>query len=427
MGNYDAEIESLTLNLVIMKQIIRIVCSLIIFVCLPAINTNIFAQNPVCAYCGIPMSAATRNSDHKPSCRYYTPPKSSTTSSSKTSSGSTTGSPASVSEVIIQSVISNILSAPDPKQQEAEEKAKQLELERIAFEKAEKKRIQDEIDLANHNKLMESFKPLPGSQSLEFKGLPTTAENVAKTTSPELLGGATEALQEQNKFETDTATWIEFQKKMLKDRLSYSNKWSAGLSNSLTSKVPPLPDKKFDELQSGDVLLIAPATWDLSKGIRWVDQLASGSSESAASHTVTYLKEVNGQKLFMDNQPFKGPTIISEKQLIETYGHRSMDVAQLSTCGVAQPLNDLEAEKLFKVAVQMQSENLKAGNSNYGVWGKNDILCSESSWALIKASGRKISGTDFGIKSGIGVDFSPADFYAQKQYFLVTPLTMSKQ
>jgi len=426
MGNFVAEIDSLTLNPVIMKQIITALYSLIMMVGLTAISTNIFAQNPVCAYCGIPMSGATRNSDHKPSCRYYAPPKSSTTKTTTSSSGTTSGSPTTVGEVVFQSIISNILSSPDPKQLEAEEKAKQLELERIAIENAEKKRIQDEIANANHNKLMESFKTLPGSQSLEFKELPTTSESAAKDTSPELLEGAAEAIKEQNNFETDTAAWIDFQRKMLKERLAYSNKWSDGLSNSLTSNTPPLPYKSFDELQSGDVLLIAPAKWDPSKVIRWGDQFASGSKESSASHTVTYLKEVNGQKLFMDNQPFKGPTIISEKQLIETYGHRNMDVATLSNSGVAQPLNEIEAEKLFKAAVKMQSDNLNAGKSNYGAWGENDILCSESSWALIKASGRKISGTDFGIKSGIGIDFSPADFYSKKQYFLVTPLTTSK-
>lgn len=390
---------------------------------------EVSAQNPVCAYCGIPMSSATRNSDHKSSCRYYSPPKSTSTTTSAKSSAkspavSSPGSSAGASEIIIKSVISNILSAPDPKQREAAEKAKELELERIAAEEAEKKRMQDEIDQAKHDKLMESYKPLPGSKPVGFKGLP----GAKKETGNIKIESAEESvvvLKEQRAFEKDTASWIGFQKKMFNERLENSNKWCSNLSTSLTSKVPPLPYKSFDELQPGDVLLIAPSD-KTGKVIRWGDQLATGSTESSASHTVTYLKEVNGQKLFLDNLPLHGPTIISEKQFMESYGKNKMDVAQLARYGVAQPLNKDEAEDLFKAAVKMQSENLNSGNTNYGAWGKNDLVCSEASWALINATDRKISGTDFGIKNGIGVDFSPADFYARKQYFLVTPLIITK-
>lgn len=387
--------------------------------------SDVSAQNAACVYCGIPMSAATRGSDHKPSCRYYTPP-STTKPSEKSTVKPTPINPTNISGTIIETLIPFLLTSPDPGQTEAEEKAKALEKERIEAENAEKKRIQNEIDQAKHDKLMESYKTLPGSESVEFKALPTSTGKVTKTSDSEPLDGATVALQEQTDFENDTATWIGLQKKLFNERLENSNKWASNLSSSLTSKVPPLPYKKFDELQPGDVLLIAPGEKDPSIGIVWADQLASGSTESSASHTVTFLKEVNDQKLFMDNQPLQGPTIISEKQLIEKYGNRSMDVAQLASCGVAQPLNNTEAENLFKAAVKMQSDNLRSGKTNYGAWGKNDLVCSEASWALIKASGRKISGTDFGIKSDIGINFSPADFYTQKQYFLVTPLNVSK-
>ncbi len=409
-----------------MKRNMKFVCGIILLVGISSIGTNVFSQSMVCNYCGIPLSGATKNSDHKQSCKYYSPPQKSTattTSVRSSSSPPTTIGATSTSETIIQYVVPLLLSSPDPKQVEAERKAKAIESERIAAENARKKLLQDSIDLVKHNTLMESYKTLPGSTSVGFKGLPTSTGKVAKT---EPLDGTTVALKEQEEFEKDTATWIGFQKKLFSERLKSPNKWASNLSESLASYVPPLDNKKFDELQPGDVLLIAPTTFDPSKVVRWADRIASGSLESKASHTVTFIKEVNGQKLFLDNQPFAGPIIISEKQLLEKYGHRNMDVAQFASFGVAQPLNDLEAEKLFKAAVKMQSDNLNAENSNYGAWGKNDLVCSESSWALIQASGRKISGTDFGLKSGIGIDFSPADFYAQKQYFLVTPLSEGK-
>jgi len=231
-----------------------------------------------------------------------------------------------------------------------------------------------------------------------------------------------DVMKEPKKLDVLDTVWINLQKELIKDRKD--NKWANGIRNSLSNNAPPLPYKKFDELQSGDVLLVAPDDM-VGKAIRWGDQIGSGSTESSASHTITYLKEVNGQKLFMDNVPFQGPTIISEKQLKEKYGNKNMDVAQLSSFGVAQPLNEAEAEKLFKAAVKMQSDNINSGNTNYGGWGKNDLVCSEASWALINSTGRTIPGTDFGIKRSFGVNFSPADFYAGKQYFLVTSLSMS--
>lgn len=212
-------------------------------------------------------------------------------------------------------------------------------------------------------------------------------------------------------------------KKDIKKRNEIPNSNVIGIINSLKTKTPPPLPKKFDELESGDILLVAPE--DLKgKVIMWGDRLTSLSTESRASHTITYLKEINGQKFFMDNLPFQGPSIISEKQLMEKY-NSNMDVARLS--GLAQPLNPEEAEKLFKAAIEMQSSNLNSRNTNYGVWGENNVVCSEASWVLINSAvGNKIPGTDFGIKSGISVKFSPADFYAMKQYFLITSLGSSK-
>lgn len=213
-------------------------------------------------------------------------------------------------------------------------------------------------------------------------------------------------------------------KKDIGKRNEIPNSNVIGIINSLKTKAPPPLPKPFDKLESGDILLVAPD--DLKgKVILWGDRIASLSTESKASHTITYLKEINGQKFFMDNLPFQGPTIISERQLMEKYNNNNMDVAKLS--GLAQPLNPDEAEKLFKAAVEMQSSNLNSGNSNYGVRGDKNVVCSEASWALINAAiGNKIPGTDFGIKSGVSVQFSPADFYAMKQYFLITSLGSSK-
>jgi len=409
-----------------MKNTIRVVFYLLLIFLFLVTGSNVLAQNPVCNYCGIPMSAATRNSNHKPSCRYYSPPTTTTPtakSSSVSSPASPTNSPSQSSELMMLQGVMGVIDALFDAN--AANEQKKLQEQRIAAElkaqqEAEEKRLKEEAENAKFDKTMKLYKPISNTK-LKVKPIDEPI-----TYAPELLEGSDEALREQNKFEKDTETWIDFQKKLFSERLEYSNKWCSNLSSTLTSNEPILPPKRFDELQPGDVLLIKPRTFDPSRIIVGVDNILSLSPESSASHTVTYLKEVNGQKLFMDCQPLHGPIIISEKQLNETYGNRSMDVAHLATWGVAQPLNNSEAENLFKAAVKMQYDNLNSGMTNYGAWGKNDVVCSEASWALIQASGRKISGTDYGVKSFLGVDFSPADFYAMKQYFLVTPLNMQK-
>jgi hypothetical protein len=396
-----------------MKKFNKLLSSLVLFAGLFMSNINAFAQNPVCAYCGTQLP----NGVHASTCRYYVAAGNSTSGSSGTYSPDLK---TMVAGAIMQNVLKSLLSTnseSDKKDLDAKQKAAAFEAQMAAQQAAEQQRLNQLRLQAEHEKMMRSFKLLDGSPNLQNKTLGGT-DLAFKT-----LDEPTEVMKEQKKLDMMDTAWINLQKELIKDRKD--NKWANGISNSLSNNAPPLPYKKFDELQSGDVLLVAPDDM-VGKVIRWGDQVGSGSKESSASHTITYLKEVNGQKLFMDNVPFQGPTIISEKQLKEKYGNKNMDVAQLSSFGVAQPLNEAESEKLFKAAVKMQSDNINSGNTNYGGWGKNDLVCSEASWALINSTGRTIPGTDFGIKSGVGVNFSPADFYARKQYFLITSLSMSK-
>jgi hypothetical protein len=62
--------------------------------------------------------------------------------------------------------------------------------------------------------------------------------------------------------------------------------------------------------------------------------------------------------------------------------------------------------------------------TGYGVWGKENVVCSEADWALIRASGRDIPESDDWLKKYMGIVFSPQDFY-DRQYFLVSPLKMT--
>ena len=213
------------------------------------------------------------------------------------------------------------------------------------------------------------------------------------------------------------------EQQLIEQRIEVPNKWCAAIQATLKTKAPPLPYKKFSELQPGDVLLIQAS--GLSKAINGADNLLSGNNESQASHTVLYLKEVNGVKHFLENIPHEGPRIIFEDEFIKRYGPRGAQVAKL-----AQPLKDEQASELYKAAVEMAAKNHRAIvispwlGSNYGVRGEDNVVCSEADWALLRSAGQKIPESGDRLKADLGIDFSPADFYKNKQFFLVSPIDM---
>ena len=234
---------------------------------------------------------------------------------------------------------------------------------------------------------------------------------------------------EQKELEGQPAVWIERHGKIVERRLQESNKWSRALAESLTTKAPPPPYKKISELESGDVLLIAPAKTDrVGKTINAVDSVLSGTKASDASHTVLYLKQVKGIRFFLDNVPGEGPRIVPEAYILNKYGKRSMEVAKL-----AQPLKPEEGEKLYTAARDLRAGNIAAAGknkwfdtTNYGAWGKDNVVCAEADWSLLRAAGREIPESNDQLKKRLGLDFTPADFYGDMRYFLVTPLALSE-
>jgi len=242
-------------------------------------------------------------------------------------------------------------------------------------------------------------------------------------------------LREQDEFVKMRAVWMKSERQLIQQRLTEPNRWASSIYASLKTMEPPLPFKKFDELKAGDVLLIAPDD-ALSKTIRFADRLSSWEWKSPASHTVLYLKEVNGKKLFLDSTGGGGPRIITGEEFLKKYGHRGAQVAELGKYEVAQPLSKEEGNKLWAAArelamKEMASESKKSINlidkTNYGLYGNDNMVCSETSrWALIKA-GRQIPDTGSPYKKLFGVYFGPSNFYNAEQYFIVTPLGVPKQ
>ena len=332
-------------------------------------------------------------------------------------------------------------SAAAKRQQELEEQKKK--------EEAEAKLKQEEFDQAKQ----EALKSMKGitENELGLKGQSSDAEfglkgvdepekgdlglkSLSETGSKN--GRSALVLKEQADFDTMNSAWMGNQKKLISQRIANPNPWCSSIWRTLRLKEPLLPYKTLAELQPGDVLLAAPdegisAEALKSRAVRFVDRLSSWEWKSKASHTLIFLKDVNGQKLFLDNQSGEGPRIKTEDEIVKEYKKRAMDVAQPAEFGIAQPLSKAEGDKLWAAArelgiKELAAEPKKAGNlidkTNYGLYGDDNMVCSEiSRWALIKA-GRQIPGTGSPFKKLLGVYFGPANFYSQERYFLISPL-----
>jgi hypothetical protein len=235
---------------------------------------------------------------------------------------------------------------------------------------------------------------------------------------------------EQFEFENNKEQWLKTKNDSIQQRLNNSSLYFNNLYTSLkTNAPPPLAGKTFNELKPGDVLLIDKDTSKLSLSY-WInkgDEILSSTKSSSASHTLIYLKSINGKKMFLDNVPGTGSRIISEEEYVYLYGNRNAKVGTLTN--VAEPLSEKDGEKLYRIARELADKELKYQStdnksfikgSTYGVKG-TDMVCSEASrWVLIKA-GYEIPETDDEVKKFIGMDYSPADFCKSK-YFMVTPL-----
>lgn len=399
-------------------------------------NSSASAQpvpNCVCAACG-----AACGTTHKSTCPYYVAPKSKTTSSSKP----IILTPANnmnmmIASTLMQGLLNGIFSS-DQKAQQQKAQQQQLLLQqqqiKLAQEKAKQQHIKDSIDLAMYMKLMKSYKQLDGAQNLGIKQVGNT--NLGLKSLDEMnaaYSNNNDVLLEQQKLDALDSAWMNLQRQLIADR--QENKWSKGIMNSLQNNAPPLPFKKFDELEPGDVILLAPNDNDLGgQAVKLGTQLTDLSRASDASHTITYLKEVNGKKIFLDNMPGEGPKIKTEEQIHREYDSRDASVAKSAINGVAQPLKPDEAQRLYEKALELAKKELDSekgiaysvfGQTNYGL-GKDNLVCSGASWELLKSTGRELPISRSWIINTTGIDFSPADFYNNTQYFLVTPLSMSK-
>jgi len=196
-------------------------------------------------------------------------------------------------------------------------------------------------------------------------------------------------------------------------------------------KVPPL-GKRFDNLKIGDVLLCRQPADKTSLGfytsamIIGTDQYftESGFTRNGASHVFMLVKEVDGVKLFLDNMPGQGTRIKTEAQVTAEYANVGLDVAR--------PLSRFDADLLWGAARQYGIRSQKefaaradnwVDTTDYGVWGNDDMVCSETMrWALVKAGMIIPESSSWAKRNLKTIGYGPADFYEDSRHFLITPI-----
>lgn len=103
------------------------------------------------------------------------------TSSVKSSVPAVSSSPGAILTTGIMQMLLTKMLSPDTKQQQADAAAKQAELDRIAAEAEKQRQIEAALAQERYEKMMQLYKPVPGSQSLEVKTLDSTADLDFKT------------------------------------------------------------------------------------------------------------------------------------------------------------------------------------------------------------------------------------------------------
>lgn len=242
---------------------------------------------------------------------------------------------------------------------------------------------------------------------------------------------------ERNRSENFDSVWLGLQQKLIRERLQHENYWCKGYLEKLNKEEAEgktlkdmIPHKKASELQPGDVILVGPTDGFFSQKQAALDAWMNDNN-AYLTHTLTCVKVVDGKRIFLDNQAEQGPRLISEDQFLKIYKDRPTEVAQLrqSAWGVAQPLNEKEGDALWNKARELAQLNRENTSnipfaSNYGLYGNDNMVCSEASWQLINSTGRFQIPYAKNIPLLSGMDFTPASFYSNKQYFIITPLAM---
>jgi hypothetical protein len=335
------------------------------------------------------------------------------------------------------------------KQKALEEQRKKDEEELYKKYTEEQKRKQEEFDKSKEDALkslkgvtegeselkgIEDGKPaLKGIENntgkSELKGVtPSTNTNVVKKTTVQ---------KEQDEFDKMNEAWLRKQQELVRQAVSQDQKWTREIKASIKNIPVPSPifrPKSLNDLHPGDILLLAPDNSFISKTIvkadplyRTLDFLSGGDVSvpdritGRVSHAITFVGIVNGQMLFLDDTK-EGAHILNRDAYMMLYGDRPIYIAR--------PQAKVDGKEIYADA----RENARQKKSDYGVFGKDNYVCSEKAALVVgKATGIPATSEHHHLWFFMGaVDITPNDFFDDNhigKYFAISadPIMPSKK
>lgn len=238
-------------------------------------------------------------------------------------------------------------------------------------------------------------------------------------------------IDEESQYFANPIAWYDKQALSVRHAVYLNKKWTSEVLKAIKDLTAPPPLTDLSALSAGDVLLVRPvsANHDVIEHVkgkaialgdyelRAISAFANGGLLNAASvqysdisHSLTFIREVNGHMLFLDHDT-KGTRVIDETQFYRDYGVRDMLVAR--------PQDVVDGRELWKAA-----HDLALNQRGYGVTG-DKVVCSQMcAIAVARATKTEYTAGNLGP-----IDITPGDFYDKSgnagKHFVVTRLNIA--
>lgn len=241
-------------------------------------------------------------------------------------------------------------------------------------------------------------------------------------------------IDEESQFNRNRLEWYDRQSLRVRQAVNLNKKWTEDVLKAIIGLTPLPPTAALtglSALSAGDVLLVAPVDVRHSAteyvkgelislgdyGVRAVAAFANGGLANAAnvqrsdiSHSLTFIREVNGHRLFLDHDT-KGTRVIDETQFLKDYGMREMFVAR--------PQEVVDGRQLWEAALDLGTRQ-----RGYGVTGDRVVCSQMCAIAVARATKTNYTAGNLGP-----IDVTPGDFYDKTgnvgKHFVVTRLRIA--
>lgn len=236
------------------------------------------------------------------------------------------------------------------------------------------------------------------------------------------------ALEQERKLNADFNVWLDNEQTTVRTSVEKNSAWKDELLKSVRESTD-IPESckitSLSKLTPGDILLVSPLEYSLKDNVIYVaDRIyrrkpIEFEKGDKAYHTLTFIgRDAGGHTLYLDNTSGKGSHILSETAFKQEYKEYKIFVSR--------PVFPVDGKLILQAALDASrhtSDTKRLLDSDYGVFGKDDIVCSEKSAYVVFLA----RGTPSYEKQGL-IDVTPNDFFDKEKlgkYFCMSTLPLT--